>query len=293
MKKEQINVRDPFVIFDGGKYYMFGTRAKNFGVQTGGFDVYVSEDLENWSEPHECFDSAKYGLNDGANWAPEVHKYGGKYYMFATFVQNNGLRGTYSLISDNVNGPFVPHSKGALTPDGMECLDGTLYVSRDGSPYLVFCHEHTQITDGAICCVPLSDTLDKSIGEPVVIFSASSCNLASPVKYAGEEGHYVTDGPFLYRSRSDELFMIWSTFVKGNYAELVIKFKDGELGTEFEHAEPLILNDGGHGMLFSDGKSLYFTYHTPNKTDFERPEFRRVIDNGGSIEIMNPSFDKK
>lgn len=293
MKKEQINVRDPFVIFDGGKYYMFGTRAKNFGVRTGGFDVYVSDDLENWSEPHECFDSAKYGLNGGANWAPEVHKYGGKYYMLATFVQNNGLRGTYSLISDNISGPFVPHSKGALTPDGMECLDGTLYVSRDGSPYLVFCHEHTEITDGAICYVPLSDTLDKSIGEPVVIFSASSCSLASPVKYAGEEGHYVTDGPFLYRSRSDELFMIWSTFVKGNYAELVIKFKDGELGTEFEHAEPLILNDGGHGMLFSDGKSLYFTYHTPNKTDFERPEFRRVIDNGGSIEIMNPSFDKK
>lgn len=275
------------MVYEGGKYYMFGSRAKDFGVRTGGFDVYVSDDLENWSEPHECFNSENYGLNKGANWAPEVHKYGGKYYMLATFIQENGLRGTYSLVSESITGPFVPHSNGALTPDGWECLDGTLYVSREGAPHLVFCHEHTQIKDGAICYVRLNETLDASLGEPTVIFNASSCKTASSVSYNGEKGHYVTDGPFLYRSKADELFMIWSTFSAGNYAELVIKFKGGELGTEFEHAGPLILNDGGHGMIFSDGKELYFTYHTPNRTDFERPAFCRITDNGDSIETAD------
>ena len=61
MKKEDINIRDPFVVYENGLYYMYGTRAQNFGKFTGGFDVYVSRDMDEWSEPAECFDSAKYG----------------------------------------------------------------------------------------------------------------------------------------------------------------------------------------------------------------------------------------
>lgn len=87
IKKEQINIRDPFVVYENGKYYLYGTKPRKLGMLTGGFDVYVSDDLENWSEPKECFNSNEYGLNRDVNWAPEVHKYRGKYYMFATFTQ--------------------------------------------------------------------------------------------------------------------------------------------------------------------------------------------------------------
>ncbi len=78
-----------------------------------------------------------------------------------------------------------------------------------------------------------------------------------------KSGHFVTVGPFMYRSRTGELFMIWSSFIKENYAELLVKFKDGELGTDFIHLPPLIDNDGGHGMIFSDEKELWLTFHTP------------------------------
>ena len=62
MKKEQINIRDPFVLFENGTYYLYGTRAENFGCYTKGFDVYVSKDLENWSAPTPCFDSENTDL---------------------------------------------------------------------------------------------------------------------------------------------------------------------------------------------------------------------------------------
>jgi beta-xylosidase len=114
MKINEINIRDPFVLFENGKYYMYGTRGKNFGQKTGGFDVYVSTDLENWSEPIECFNSEKYNMNSNVNWAPEVHKYKDAYYMFATFTKPNGLRGTYILKSDTPLGEFKPHSKSAV-----------------------------------------------------------------------------------------------------------------------------------------------------------------------------------
>ena len=282
MKKEEINIRDPFVVYENGKYYLYGTRANSFGSNTRGFDVYVSEDLKDWSDPAECFDSGEYGLNTGVNWAPEVHKYKGKYYMFATFTQENGLRGTYSLCSDSLMGPFVPHSKGALTPNDWECLDGTLYVDEAGIPYLIFCHEHTQILDGTVCYARLNESLDALDGEVTVLFCASSYEMVTPI----QKNHFVTDGPFTYRSKTRELFMIWSSFVKGKYAEFVLKFKDGKLGTEFEHMQPLLDNDGGHGMIFSDGKNTYFTYHTPNKSLSERPEFCLIEDNGDSIRMM-------
>ena len=281
MKKDQINIRDPFIVYENGKYYLYGTRAQNFGCKTNGFDVYISDDLTDWSDPIECFNSAKHGLSLDVNWAPEVHKYKGKYYMFATFTQENGLRGTYSLCSDSLTGPFVPHSKGALTPSEWECLDGTLYIDESGVPYLIFCHEHTQIIDGTVCYAELSESLDSLNGDVVTMFCASSCKLVDHT----EDGHFVTDGPFMYRSKTNELFMIWSSFIKGNYAEFVVKFKNGRLGLEFEHMEPLLDSDGGHGMIFSDGENTYFTYHTPNKSSFERPELCLIEDNGDFISI--------
>ena len=281
MKKEQINIRDPFVVYENGKYYLYGSRAKNFACKSGGFDVYISDDLVEWSDPIPCFSSEQYGLNKHANWAPEVHKYKGKYYMLATFTGENGLRGTYALCADSLTGPFVPHSKGALTPHEWECLDGTLYIDEAGIPYLVFCHEHTQIVDGTICYARLNESLDALEGDVVTLFCASSCDLVDPI----EGQHFVTDGPFMYRSKTGELFMIWSSFVKGNYAELVVRFKNGRLGPDFEHVAPLIDNDGGHGMIFSDGEKTYFTYHTPNKGLLERPAFCLIEDDGDCISM--------
>lgn len=282
MKTTDINIRDPFILEKDGTYYMYGTRAKNFGRHVAGFDVYTSTDLENWSDPIECFNSVEYNMNKEVNWAPEVHFYKGAYYMFATFTRENGLRGTFVLKAESPLGPFEPYSKKAVTPEDWECLDGTLYISRDGEPYVVFCHEHTQIIDGTICYARLSDDLSEIISEPVTLFKASSPYWADK-KPKGE--HCITDGPFMYRTKTDELLMIWSTFIKGQYAECVVRFSGGEIGTDFVHLEPLITNDGGHGMLFKKDSELYLTYHTPNQTLSERPTFKKIVDCGNHIEL--------
>ena len=53
-------------------------------------------------------------------------------------------------------------------------IDGTLYISKVGTPYMVFCHEWKQIHDGTVCAVELSPDLKKSVGEPRELFKASS-----------------------------------------------------------------------------------------------------------------------
>lgn len=261
MKANEINVRDPFVVYDADTYYLYGTRAKDFGSYVGGMDVYVSSDLENWSAPIECFNSEAYGLNRKVNWAPEVHKYRDRYYMFATFTRENGRKGTYSLVSDTPLGPFVPNSISALTPEEWECLDGTLYVE-DGVPYMIFCHEWTQIRDGEICSVRLSEDLRTAVGEPVVLFKASDMPCVTDTRNNG----FVTDGPFLYKNASEQLVMIWSSFDDNGYIEAVSFSENGKINGPWQHCEkPLSSQNGGHGMLFRDRHGeLYFTMHSPN-----------------------------
>ncbi len=282
MKNNDINIRDPFILVKDGKYYMYGTRGANFGQGTKGFDVYVGTDLENWSAPVEVFNSEKYSLNKNANWAPEVHFYNGKYYMFATFEQENGFRGTYSLVADKPEGPFMPCSEGALTPYDWWSLDGTLYVGKNGKPYLVFCHEHVQIKNGTVCYVELDKDIKRTVGEPVLLFSGSD---AYGAVYKEDNG-YVTDGPFLYRGKNDRLYMIWSSIVNHRYYQCLAVSENGEIDGKWTQLEPMFTDDGGHGMVFTDfNGNLRLTLHCPNEQPLERPVFFDIYDTGERLSI--------
>ncbi len=282
MKNQDIHIRDPFVLVHGGVYYLYGTRAANFGCGVGGVDVYKGTDLENWSDPIAVFDSEKFGLNRHANWAPEVHEYCGKFYMFATFTKENNLRGTYILVSDSPEGEFKPLTGKAITPYDWECLDGTFYVE-NGVPYCVFCHEHTQIFDGTINYIELSSDLKEAIGEPKTLFAASS--------YLNREGndrcHNVTDGPFMYRLKNGRLIMIWST-VNGKYFQCVCASDNGKISGNWSHLPNLFDDNGGHGMIFTglDGE-LYLTLHCPNNQPDERPAFFKIRETEESLEILS------
>lgn len=281
MKNCDIHIRDPFILVHNGKYYMYGTRGANFGQGTGGVDVYIGTDLENWSDPIEVFDSVKYDLNKQANWAPEVHKFGDKYYMFATFMKPDGMRGTYILASDSPENKFVPLTGKAITPEGWECLDGTFYVE-NGIPYCVFCHEHTQILDGTINYIQLSADLKCAVSEPVELFKASSFL----GKEATEKSHNITDGPFMHRKADGKLLMIWSTFVNG-YAQCVAASDDGKISGKWSHLPTLFDKDGGHGMIFTslEGK-LMLSLHRPNGQPDERPEFFEIRETEEALEIV-------
>jgi arabinan endo-1,5-alpha-L-arabinosidase len=165
--KENIQIRDPFVLplIGEGNYYLYGSTDKDIwkGRATG-FDVYHSKDLEHWEGPFPAFRPPADFWSDTNYWAPEVHEYKGKFYMFATFKAEGVCRGTQILAADNPLGPFIPHSDGPVTPRDWECLDGTFFIDKHDIPWMVFCHEWVQISDGTVCAIQLSENLDKAIG---------------------------------------------------------------------------------------------------------------------------------
>lgn len=280
MKITDTRLRDPFVFAENGVYYLYGTRCNGplCSAQGEGLDVYTSTDLEEWSEPVECFTRPADFWADRDFFAPEVHKWKGTYYMFASFRSLTHVRATHILKADSPMGPFVPVSDKPATPEDRVCLDGTLYVDKEGNPWIVFCHEWTQIHDGTICATRLNDDFSETIGEPVLLFNAGQNDwLWSLTDHPND---YVTDGPFFYRKKDGKLIMLWSTFENAThrYVQTYAYSENGDIMGPWKHSpKPIFNNDGGHGMVFRsfDGQ-LYLTLHQPNGRPFERARFFKI-----------------
>ena len=292
MTTNEINIRDPFVLPYEGKYYMYGTRGATCWGECDGFDVYVSEDLNNWGDPIEAFHKPEGFWADRNYWAPEVHYYQGAFYAFVSFKSLDRCRGTQVLKSSSPCGPFLLHSDGPVTPSDWECLDGTFYVDRDGQPYMIFCHEWVQVQDGEMCAVKLSPDLKKTISDPILLFRASEPAWSRGVKNGP---NFVTDGPFVYqmkgiesKSNSGDLLLLWSSFSDEGYAQAIARSESGNITGPWSHASDLLFRkDGGHGMIFEAfDHQLYLTLHTPNEKLKEHPVFFQVKEQGDTLTLV-------
>ena len=87
-------------------------------------------------------------------------------------------------------------------------------------------------------------------------------------------------------TKTDELLMLWTSFIKGQYAECLVRSDGGEIGTAFTYLEPLIEDDGGHGRIFAAEDKLYLTFHSPNKQGFEKPCFVEIEDKGSTVSFV-------
>lgn len=291
---DELRVRDPFVVTDEerGVYclvssYFAGPGERGgdaFGVKGHGVQFYESRDLLSWSRPYQVLEIPE-SVDCKALWAPEVHRYRDKWYVFGTVnYRTRDSRGTWTFVSDSLRGPYRPTGTRSITPPEWAALDGTLWVE-DGKPYMVFCHEWTQITNGEMCAVAMTDDLSAPIGRPRTLFAATDYT-ATPS--AGRVEDHVTDGPFLYRSpRSGKLFMTWSNVAPGgSYLVILSESASGRLAGPWGNHRVIFRRDGGHGMVFRklDG-TLAFALHQPNRPPDERPRFFDVTDTGDALVI--------
>ena len=281
---EALFIRDPFVVPLPAErtYCMYGTGGR--AANAPGFNVYLSRDLGTW-ETRSAFDPPRGFWADRDFWAPEVHRYKDRWFLFASFKAPEARRGTQILVADDPRGPFKAHSDGPVTPRDWECLDGTLYVGDAGIPWLIFCHEWVQVHDGEICATRLEPDLASPAGRPILLFKASEAPWATPKQ------DMVTDGPFLHRAQNGHLLMLWSSFGKDGYALGVARSVSGSVTGPWTHdPEPVYSGDGGHGMLFRtfEGR-LTLALHAPNGGGRERARFIPVREEDGRISVAAPA----
>lgn len=298
VRLSEVLMRDASVLTDEetGTYYIVASK-RGAAVR-----LYKSKDLVDWEGPYTVYETPDnmWGsdVEIGSIWAPELHKYKGKYYLFLTFSSNAELpeqwnewfdwrlrvrRASQVLVSESPLGPFEAFSNEPTLPEEMMTLDGTLWVE-DGIPYMVYCHEWVQIVDGAMSKVRLTDDLSAATGEHTVLFRASE----APWNRPGEPVHWVTDGPWLHQSKSGKLFMLWSSFSHTGYTVGLAVSESGKLeGPWKQQEEPIYTDDGGHPMLFQtfEGK-LMMSIHSPNSGPDQRIHFFEMEDTGETLKII-------
>lgn len=302
---DDIFIRDPYIlpVEKDNIYYMYATSTTigADGEKIGGVKVYKSKDLQHWSDPVQVCVIPESNWSRGVVWAPEVHLFQGKYYLFATI--NSGVewkaekkdwpkytwRATQIFRADSPEGPFVPLSTESSTPSDQMALDGTLWVE-DGKPYMIYCHEWVELGDGAMNLVELTPDLSARATQPQKLFCASAAPWSTGMETKSGDRHYVTDGCFLYRSKTGKLLMIWSSFCNGQYAVGVAESTTGRVkGPWRQQPEPIFNRHGGHAMIFKtfDGK-LCLTLHQPNSpSGKERAKIFELEDLGNTLRIKN------
>ena len=295
----QFRVRDPFILADDDSktYYLYETTPWNTGR---GVNVRTSKDLRTWSAPKRVMDMPK-DARCRSVWAPEVHKYKGAYYLFATPTLEPDpnfpirsmsddpnfappecyaltRRGTWIWKSDSPMGPFRTHSDMSATPHDYVALDGTLLVDPDGSPWMIYCHEWTQMKIGRMDAGRLKDDLSGLARKPVELFRAD---------VAFGSGR-VTDGPYCYRSpKSGKLFMIWSKFCGESYSVLSCESESYKALGPWKNFKTVFAGNGGHGMILKtfDGE-LKLVMHKPEIRGIERLTLFDLADDGESIKVL-------
>lgn len=261
---DSIRLSDPCILADAQTqmYYMTGTGGK----------LWKSKDLKRWSGPYEVAqtDPRSWMGPKPMIWAAELHHYKDKYYYFATFtntavkidtVKGNVIerRASHVLVSDKPEGPYRPMQDATYLPADKPTLDGTFWVDTDGKPYMVYCYEWLQNWNGTIEKIELKPDLSGSIGEGKLLFRASECPWSRELQDGKEVPNKVTDGPYLFRTATGRLGMIWTSWIYNVYTQGVAYSESGTLdGPWIQEPNSITPPDFGHGMLFQtlEGKWL-------------------------------------
>lgn len=261
---DSIQLSDPCILADKktGMYYMTGTSGR----------LWKSKDLARWDGPYEVAetDPSSWMGPKPEIWAAELHEYKGKYYYFATFTNNavkiDTVKGTviprrasHVLVSDTPDGPYKPMKDATYLPASMPTLDGTFWVDKDGKPYMVYCHEWLQNWNGTVEKIQLKPDLSGSIGKGKILFRSSDSPWSREKMGDKVLPNRVTDGPWLFRTGTGRLGMIWTSWVFGDYTQGVAYSESGTLdGPWVQEKDPITPPNFGHGMLFQtlDGKWL-------------------------------------
>lgn len=291
MKRNEIRIRDPYILPHNDMYYMYATTGETE------LSYYYGNDMENWEYGGVAFKIPESFWAYKDVWAAEVHPYKEKFYLFVSLLGKNNLRGTQIAVADTPKGPFVPVSNRAVTPQAQSCIDGTLFVC-DEKPYIIYSHdwpdnyiesEHAYV--GEICAAELKEDLTEIVGEPKVLFASNEVPISkqTPHQISETDVRYGSDAPFVQKLSDGHLFLTWSPYLNGTYVVLSAISENGSIFGEWKHSSKAFFDkDGGHAMFFKgyDGNN-YMCIHAPEKPQLERAHIFKVEECDDGLKITD------
>ena len=141
--------------------------------------------------------------------------------------------------------------------------------------------------------VELARDLRSARGDAQVLFRAADAPWSRPFPFAKQFGIdgdvYLSDGPFVHKTRSGQLLVLWSSFGPSGYAVGIARSATGDIRGPWTHdPQPLFDGDGGHGMVFTieEGK-LMLALHAPNTPGQERPRLIELTETEDGLALRH------
>lgn len=273
-KEVVTNIRDPFIIYDDGKYYLTGTTPPYWSGENNGVMLWESDDLLNWREIGYIIPSSVAKNDDWFRdywWAPEIHKKNGKFYITVNCRNEDIGVGQNPLIavSDKIDGEYTilnrdepfftaqKQAKGICIGDHGN--DANLFTDDDGKTYISTC-----CYEGIHICEIDLDTC-KLIGDEVLMIAQEKEGWDTK-----NEGSFVMKRNGIYYcfyssfTRSYEVGVAYAKDIKGPW----IKDENNPIITP-ENVDGLI--HSGHNCIFRDADRRYLTsYHITLDSNHEQ-----------------------
>jgi hypothetical protein len=316
-------VHDPFILANESDqtYYLY-TSSRDAPVVT----VYTSADLRNWVGPATVFTipDSSWANPVETPWAPEVHEFEGRFYLFTTLHDSAhalpaatdgsselsarhrdgkeyapSARGTVIAVASSPLGPFeLVDPLNPVAPREFMTLDGTLYIDESGQPWMVYAHEWVQLLDGTIEAIRLDAGLVRPVGSPIHLFRGSEAKfLRDRTPSALSPVPYVTDGPQLRRLADGGLLMIWATYrragARAEYVQTMAVSRGGGIEGPWEQLDILVDGNAGHGMLFTtfDGVLMLVLHQGMGTPHVRARLFEVVEDESAGLRVVADRWD--
>lgn len=296
------NIGDPFVFLDNGKYYLYATSFID------GFYCWVSDDLQEWSQPMVCYAKNNRSFGSANFWAPEVVKCGDKYFMHysARWEKNQSLR-IGVAVADKPVGPFIDvFDRQPMFDFGYAVIDGHVFKDDDGKNYFYYsrdCSEHVVegYHESYVYGVELADDLITLIGEPKMVIRPEKDYEKIVPQFEDAMKYRWNEGPFVIKKEKQYYLMYSANFYADKNYCTCCAVSDNPLNGFVKYEKPILkyvenqVSGPGHNSVFAgkNGK-LYAAYHV--HTDYHHPSHDRqmFIDelyfDGNELKIKGPTF---
>lgn len=259
-----VPLADPYILFDGGIYYAYGTHSAE------GIEVYCSSDLESW-EPKGLALSKSNTTESRRFWAPEVYRIGEKYYMYYTADEH-----LFVAIASSPTGPFRQQGGPMMEPliGNEKCIDSSVFFDDDGRVYCFF----VRFTDGN--CIWMCQ-LHNDLMTPIEGTLCKCFGVSQPWE---QKLGRVNEGPFVLK-RGGIYYLTYSgndfrspDYAVGYATTRSLAVADGETPSWQKYSgNPILLRienlsgTGHHSFFYDAGSRLRIVFHAHHAADQVSP----------------------
>lgn len=277
------NIGDPFILVENGKYYMYATSFID------GFYCWISDDLQTWSKPIECYkiNDRSFGYMDF--WAPEVVKHGDKYIMHysARWKKNDSLR-IGVAIANSPKGPFIDvYDKKPMFDFGYAVIDGHIFKDDNGKNYFYYsrdCSEHivNGYHESHIYGVEIADDLITFISDPLLIIKPEMDYETIIPNDDKAKNFRWNEGPFMLKENNTYYLMYSANFYADKHYCIGCAVSINPLQGFVKYERPILkyvednISGPGHNCVFiGKDNQMYCAYHI--HTFYDKPSHNRQM----------------